>query len=193
MTTEPLPEGSPKPPAGSNGPSRTAMAFTVLFAFVLTFLVARVCVLLIMTRRMPNLYLHLGRTHVHHLNYGIFILSLAGAILLFLQPQGKGLTYAARLYAVGLALTFDEFGMWIHLGGPYWQRASFDAVVVITALLGLFSAGPALKKIPRLHWKGLVVLVLALVGFGILLVDSWRFAEQKLSPFFQQIEAGAPQ
>ena len=35
------------------------------------------------------------------------------------------------MYGVGLALTFDEFGLWFHLGGSYWQRASFDAVVVI--------------------------------------------------------------
>jgi len=41
------------------------------------------------------------------------------------------LTLAALVYGVGLALTFDEFGMWVHLGGPYWQRASFDAVVLI--------------------------------------------------------------
>jgi hypothetical protein len=193
MTAASAPEGSPAPAVAGACPSRNLLAFNVLFAFVLTFLAARGCVLLIMTHRMPNLYLHMGHTHVHHLNYGIIILSLAGAILLFVKPEGKGLIYAARLYAVGLALTFDEFGMWVHLGGPYWQRASFDAVVVIVGLLGLFCAAPSLQKIPRLHWKGMVVLVLALVGFGILLVDSWRFAGRKLSPIFQQIEAGGPE
>jgi hypothetical protein len=193
MTADPRPEVTP--PAGEGGANsgRTSVAFTVLFAFVVTFLVARGCVLLIMTHRMPNLYLHLGGTHVHHLNYGIFILSLAGGLLLFLQPQGKGLTYTARLYSVGLALTFDEFGMWVHLGGPYWQRASFDAVVVITGLLGLFWVAPSLRKIAHWHWKGMLLLALALVGFGILLVDSWRFASQKLSPIFRQIEAGGPE
>jgi hypothetical protein len=193
MTTDPIPTGKATPAAGGEACGRPSMAFTVLFAFVLTFVLARVSVLLIMTHRMPNLYLHMGRTHVHHLNYGIILLSLAGAILIFLQPQGKALTYTSRLYAVGLALTFDEFGMWVHLGGPYWQRASFDAVVVIMALLGLFWAVPTIKKIPRLHWKGMLALALSLVAFGILLVDSWRFASQKLSPIFQQIEAGGPE
>ena len=27
--------------------------------------------------------------------------------------------------------------MWLHLGGSYWQRASFDAVVVLLGILGL--------------------------------------------------------
>jgi hypothetical protein len=35
-----------------------------------------------------------------------------------------------------MALTFDEFGMWLHLGGSYWQRASFDAVVCYQVFLG---------------------------------------------------------
>ena len=38
---------------------------------------------------------------------------------------------------VAMGLTFDEFGMWLHLGGSYWQRASVDAVIVVTALFGL--------------------------------------------------------
>jgi hypothetical protein len=44
---------------------------------------ARVVVFLIMSRRIPDLYLHLGGNHVHHLNYGIFLLSGIDAYLLF--------------------------------------------------------------------------------------------------------------
>jgi len=40
------------------------------------------------------------------------------------------------IYGIGLGLTFDEFGMWLHLNGDYWQRASFDAVIVLAAALG---------------------------------------------------------
>jgi hypothetical protein len=46
----------------------------VLFSFLLTFILARVVVFLIMSHRLPDLYLHLGGTHIHHLNYGIFLL-----------------------------------------------------------------------------------------------------------------------
>ena len=49
--------------------------------------------------------------------------------------------------AIGLGLTFDEFGMWLHLGGLYWQRASFDAVTVISAMLALVAYGSTIR-----HW-----------------------------------------
>src|SRR5690348_17758809 len=50
----------------------------------------------------------------------------------------------------GLALTFDEFGMWFHLGGAYSQRASFDAVAIIVGLLGLLSIAPTIR---HFRWK----------------------------------------
>jgi hypothetical protein len=49
------------------------LARRALFSFILTFVLARVSVFLIMSGQIPNLYLFLGRTHVHHLNYGIFL------------------------------------------------------------------------------------------------------------------------
>ena len=194
--------GCVNPPVIEEGLSAKAIATRqrrvarmVLFSFVMTFILARTLVLLIMTHRVPSLYLHTGQghTHVHHLNYGIFLLSLVGAFLLFRQPQGKSLTLAALVYGVGLALTFDEFGMWVHLGGPYWQRASFDAVVVIAASLGLYCAAPKLKKFRPHHWATALLLVIGLAGFGLVLKDSWRFADKELSPIFQQIEAGGPE
>ena len=66
--------------------------------------------------------------HVHHLNYGIFLLAGLGGYLLFQRPGGRALTLAGVVYGIGLALTFDEFGMWVRLGGNYWQRASLDAI-----------------------------------------------------------------
>ncbi|MGD0088925.1 MAG: hypothetical protein ABSE73_03315 [Planctomycetota bacterium] len=171
------------------------LARNVLFAFVVTFILARTIVILIMTRRIHSLYLHMGstHTHIHHLNYGIFLLSIVGAFLLFRQPEGKALRLTALAYGVGLALTFDEFGMWVHLGGPYWQRASFDAVIVIIALLGLYLAAPALKAFRRLNWAVAVLLVASSVGFSVILADSMRFATERLSPILQQIEAAAPE
>src|SRR5688572_30741649 len=100
----------PTPDVGP-GPGAAAMARRVLAAFVGTFVAARVVVFLIMSRRVPDLFLHVGGTHVHHLNYGIFLLSGVGAYLLFGRPAGRRLSAAAVAYGVGLALTFDEFGM----------------------------------------------------------------------------------
>ena len=55
----------------------------MLVSFLFTFMTARVLVFLIVARRIPDLYLHLGGTHIHHLNYGIVLLSVVGAYLLF--------------------------------------------------------------------------------------------------------------
>ena len=176
----------------ASGAARRPLATMILASFVITFLIARLMVLLIMTHRIPSLYLHVGGTHVHHLNYGIFILSALGGYLLLAPPRGRALTSAAVAYGIGLALTFDEFGMWIHLGGPYWQRASFDAVVIVAGLLGLICVAPKLKRMTKKGWVTVAVLAACLLAFGPVFADSLRFASRRLSPVFQQIEAGSP-
>ena len=182
-----------RPLDDANSAIKRHLARVVLVSFLATFMLARIVVLLIMTHRMPVLYLHLGRTHVHHLNYGIFMLSVVGAFLLFQRPEGRALSLTALVYGVGLALTFDEFGMWIHLGGPYWQRASFDAIVLIGALLGLICAAPHLRRFRSAHWMTILILSLGIVCFGIILVDSMHYATRKLSPYFDQIETSGPE
>jgi hypothetical protein len=44
------------------------LARLTFVAFLFTFIASRVLVILIMSRRLPDLFLHLGGTHVHHLN-----------------------------------------------------------------------------------------------------------------------------
>lgn len=156
------------------------LARRVLVSFLFTFIAARVLVFLIVARRIPDIYLHVGGTHVHHLNYGIFLLSMVGAYLLFTRPDTRGLRWAAVAYGVGLALTFDEFGLWLHLGGSYWQRASFDAVVVIAGLLGLVVAAPAVRHFRPNDWATTATLVVAVLGFGVGLVDSFKYADRLL-------------
>ena len=71
--------------------SMRAIARFTLVPFVLTFIVSRVLVYLIMARTIPDLYMHLGGTHIHHLNYGIFLLSGVGAYLLFVPLSVRSL------------------------------------------------------------------------------------------------------
>ena len=156
------------------------LARHILVPFLFTFIAARLLVFLIVARRIPDIYLHLGGTHVHHLNYGIFLLSAVGAYLLLGTPGPRAKRWAARLYGVGLALTFDEFGMWVHLGGSYWQRASFDAIVVITALLALAVVAPSWREFKPHHWATAAALALAVVAFGVGLVDSFHYANRLL-------------
>lgn len=170
----------------------SATARRVLSAFLATFLAARILVYLIMSRRIPNVTFHAHGAHVHHLDYGIFLLALVGAGLLFWPESDRLRRGATIIYGIGLALTFDEFGMWLHLGGGYWQRASFDAVVVIAATLGLAAAAPSIAAFRRMHWAAAAALVLALGAFGYMLLDSARFAEDRWLPSLQALDLDAP-
>jgi hypothetical protein len=168
------------------------LARIILATFLPTFMLARVLVFLIMSRTIPDLYLHVKGTHLHHLNFGIFLLSAVGAYLIFWRPEGKKLSVSAGLYGVAMALTFDEFGMWIHLGGGYWQRASWDAIVILSALFALIAFAPSLKKFRPRHWLTAVFVIVVLVVFLFLFVKSFKYAGNKLGPKLHQIETTAP-
>lgn len=159
--------------AAATGPKGAAqgarLARHALFGFIITFIAARTLVWLIMARRIPNMYFFLQGTHVHHLNYGIFLLAGVGAYLLFALPRGRALGIAALAYGVAMALTFDEFGMWLHLGGSYWQRASVDAIVIVAALLALIGFAATMRRFESRHVLASVLIVIALVVFGVVL------------------------
>jgi hypothetical protein len=159
---------------------------------VLTFALARIVVFLIMTRTIPDWYVHVGGTHVHHLNFGIFLLAGIGAYVLLGQPSRRGRNVASVLYGIGLALTFDEFGMWLHLGGPYWQRASFDAIIVIASVLGLLSAMPSIRRFRTRHWATAVLVALAVGTFAWSLRASLGGAENRIKEQLQETERQSP-
>jgi hypothetical protein len=170
------------------------LARLVLLTFIVTFVFSRVLVILIMSRTMPDMFLHVGGTHVHHLNYGIFLLSSVGAYLIFARPEGGKMDATAIIYGIGLALTFDEFGMWVHLGGGYWQRASYDAVVTVAAVLGLIAYAPSWA---HANWKhkiiGLLLLGL-LIAFAVLMVREVRhYGQDRGWRSLSALEAEGPQ
>ena len=145
------------------------LARLVFVAFLFTFIASRKLVILIMTRRLPDLFLHLGGTHVHHLNYGIFLHSTVAAVLLLAKLNETQQAACAAIYGIGMALTFDEFGMWLHLGGSYWQRASFDAVVVLLGIFGLIGFMPRWQHLRTHHFASTAVLLVAVISFYLLL------------------------
>jgi hypothetical protein len=164
------------------------LARRALFSFVLTFIVSRAVVFSIMSHRIPNLFLFLKGTHVHHLNYGIFLLATVGGYALLGRPAGKKAEKTALAYGFALALTFDEFGMWLHLGGSYWQRASVDAVIVVAALIGLVAYAPSLKRLETSHFWGFIVLLLAVIGFGMAIVVSGEYLGGLVGPTLRDLE-----
>jgi len=103
--------------------------FWALFGFLPTFIIARFLVY-----HFPELFLEVKGVHIHHFTYGIALLSLAGMVALNAKFWRQKVD-AAILYGIGLALAFDEFGMWLHLKDDYWERQSYDAIIIITAIL----------------------------------------------------------
>src|SRR6267378_1287538 len=137
-------------------PSNTRpLARRVLLSFMLTFITARLVSILMLLPQVPDIYLYIHDIHIHHLIYGIC-----------------------------LGLTFDEFGMWLHLNGDYWQRASFDAIVVLAAALGLAGFAPPMRP-----WRP-KLLVAVLLIFGLLIVGSFRLAA-RAEPRLQRWEQRA--
>jgi hypothetical protein len=173
------------------GGESSRLARRVLFAFVLTFILSRTAVLLIMSRKIPLLFLYVRGTHVHHLNYGILLLTAISGYLLFARPQLTAKRRVALIYGIALALTFDEFGMWLHLGGSYWQRTSVDAVVVIASFLGLLALAPTLEDVQPRHRWAFLLLVLAIIGFGAVLVIAGKEIGKVEGPKLRQLEASS--
>ena len=166
-------------------PSNTRpLARRVLLSFMLTFITARLVSVLMLLPQVPDIYLYVHDIHIHHLNYGIFLLAGVGAYLLFSSKPAT--PTAAVIYGIGLGLTFDEFGMWLHLNGDYWQRASFDAIVVLAAALGLAGFAPPMRP-----WRP-KLLVAVLLIFGLLIVGSFRLAaraEPRLQRWEQRVRS----
>lgn len=109
---------------------RTAqMPFWMLVGFLATFVLARLTV-----RTEPSVHLSVQGVHVHHFTYGIIVLALVGFVSIAV-PQFRWRRVLALAYGIGLALAFDEFGMWLRLTADYNIESSED---VMTGLLGFF-------------------------------------------------------
>jgi hypothetical protein len=181
-------ESSPDAPVSDVTSERAHIARRALFGFILTFIAARIVVLLIMTRQMPNLYFFLQGTHVHHLNYGIFLLAVVCAYLLLGSPDVAQKRRAALAYGMAMALTFDEFGMWLHLGGSYWQRASVDAIIVVAAALGFIAFAAAIRRFEGRHVRVAIILALAVIAFVAVLYDASVRIGQVAGPRLEALE-----
>lgn len=110
------------------------MSFVVLVSFLFTFIFVRTYVRLGNMGIINDPDLYIRGYHIHHLNYGIFILATAGILALFFLNTKNRLKIGI-LYGIGLALTFDEFGMWLKLENDYYTRLSYDTMIVISIVL----------------------------------------------------------
>jgi hypothetical protein len=179
---------APHPPSQA---SVNSLARLALFSFILTFITSRTFVFLIMSHQIPNFYFFLRGTHVHHLNYGIFLLAIVGGYSVFRSPAGRAASITALGYGVAMGLTFDEFGMWLHLGGSYWQRASVDAVIIVAAVLGLCAYLPSLERFETRHRWAALVLILVLAGFGWVVFSAGNRLGTLVGPRLHELEVSS--
>jgi hypothetical protein len=83
-----------------------------------------------------------GDVHVHHMVFGVVLMTIGGVAELAAPLDSLGWRAgAAGLFGLGTALVLDEFALILHLRDVYWSnegRISIDAVFVaagVTALL----------------------------------------------------------
>jgi len=85
-----------------------------------------------------------GGRHIHHMTFGI--IGMIGTGTLWLNGVGTGvvgdrrraLRVTSTVFGIGVALTLDEFALWLNLQDDYWTkqgRESIDAVAVYGSLL----------------------------------------------------------
>lgn len=124
------------------------LIFPIAFAFLLTFLGAR-----ILNTLNPDLYIPFGKSgfHVHHFAYGFFVLAVSGYLALIHDgPRSKFLI--SLLHGLGLGLAFDEFGIWLHLNADDPARWSYDGFLIIIGLFFLILSAKRGVKMVKSLW-----------------------------------------
>ena len=122
-------------------------AFTILVYFLFSFVIIRLFIYGMVYGPLPEMYVYIKGVHIHHLNFGIFILAITGFLSLIAQTERFN-SKIAKIYGIGLALTFDEFGMFLFLNDNYWVRQSYDGIIIIVAiLLNIIYFGNIWKKV----------------------------------------------
>lgn len=123
------------------------VAVRSLAAFIITFVLLRALTAVIHFDLFPhgpfrNLVTRSG-LHIHHLFWGILLLMLTGFLALATRDP-KWHLRIAMVFGVALALTLDEFALWLRLADVYWSPQgveSLKAAAAAAALLGIYGFG----------------------------------------------------
>ena len=124
------------------------LVFPIAFAFLLTFIGAR-----ILNTLYPDLYIPFGSSgfRVHHFAYGFFILAISGYLALIHNgPRAKFLI--SLFHGFGLGLAFDEFGIWLNLSADDPARWSYDGFLIIMGLFFFIVSAKKGVKMLKILW-----------------------------------------
>ncbi len=133
------------------GNHRDGASFIIFFFFLISFALARFYIFLSIHDLVPSsLTENIRGVHIHHFAWGIIITTVIGYLSLVL-PRSLYERFRLKLgaiFGIGLGLTFDEFGMWMHLKDEYILRKGYDALILIgIALINIVYFGNLWKRL----------------------------------------------
>ncbi|MBA2505169.1 MAG: hypothetical protein H0V29_04395 [Thermoleophilaceae bacterium] len=85
-----------------------------------------------------------GGLHIHHMVFGIIGMLIIGYAAIAFYPDPPVREVMAVLFGICMALTLDEFALWLNLKDVYWSkqgRQSIDAVIIAAAVGALLLLG----------------------------------------------------
>ena len=123
------------------------VALRALAAFLAAFAVLRAITAIIHFELFPhgpfrNLVTRSG-LHIHHLFWGILLLMLTGFVALATRSEKWHLRIAI-VFGIALALTLDEFALWLRLADVYWSAEGIESLkagAVVAAVLAVYGFG----------------------------------------------------
>ncbi len=127
------------------------VAIRALVAFLVTFAFLRALTAVIHFQLLPihNIVTRSG-LHIHHLFWGILLLMVTGFAALATRAPAWHLRIAI-VFGCAMALTLDEFALWLRLADVYWSPEGWESIkaaAVAAALLALFALGSP-------FWRGI--------------------------------------
>ncbi len=125
------------------------VAMRALAAFIVTFAFLRALTAIIHFQLLPihNIVTASG-LHIHHLFWGILLLMVVGFAALATRDPAWHLRIAI-VFGCAMALTLDEFALWLRLADVYWSREGWESIkaaAVAAAVLAFFALGTPFWK-----------------------------------------------
>lgn len=131
--------------------------FIIFFSFTISLFVARMWVILTKAHEIEKIYegitvigsnLIIGGFHIHHITYGVILLSVAGLMSIYYTDK-TFLRISAVFYGVGLGLIVDELGLIVEGLSLYPPDNLFPAHIVailVGGLIGMFVYFPSFRN-----------------------------------------------
>jgi hypothetical protein len=124
--------------------SGRAPLFWLFLCLLLTFVVTRVVTRRIRSGSTGLKNWNVGGVHIHHQVFGIIAVLISGCLEFGYRPGTPWSEILGGIFGAGVALTLDEFALWLYVDDVYWTEAgrrSLDAVFVALLVTGLLLVG----------------------------------------------------